>query len=123
MATVARVKRLELIDGELDLRMPTEGRVQLVVTLWNEQPSPPAAPGIPLTRSDLRLVIGEDIGPTGGPPAQRYGEAIKAGDIQRLGGYEAFLAERGLTIADFTSGRTGSMDLAVPAALIAAYTG
>lgn len=124
MAVVIRVKRLEIIEGELDLPMPTAGTVYGVVRLWYEQPSPPAPPGVPATRSDKCLVIGEDIGPTSGPPSQRYGEAIRLGHLQRLdGGYQKLLADRGLTLEDYTQNRNFVADLAVPATLIDAYTG
>jgi hypothetical protein len=123
MAIVVRVKREELIEGAMDIAMPTQGTVRGIVHLWYEQPSPPAAPGIPMTRSDKALVVGDDIGPTTGPQEQRYGQPLITGHIQRLGGWEAFLTERGLSLDDYITNRNFQVDLAVPAEIIDAYTG
>lgn len=123
MALVIRVKRDELVDEEIGVPMPTEGTVRGVVRLWYEQPSPPAAPGVPMTRSNKSLVIGDDIGPTTGPTAQRYGEPLIAGHIQRLGGWDQLLSDRGLSLEDYVNNRSFRGDLAVPASMIDAYVG
>jgi hypothetical protein len=120
MAIVIRVKRDDVDGTFID---PPLGTVRGVVRLWYEQPSPPAAPGIPLTRSNKSIVIGDDIGPISGPVAQRYGESIRSGDVQRLGGWEQLLTARGLSLDDYINNRSFQADLAVPASVIDAYLG
>lgn len=124
MALVIRVKRDVVVDGVAELPIPTQGTVRGVVRLWYEQPSPPAAPGIPMTRSPLSLVIGDDIGPTSGTPSQRYGESFRAGEFPtNRKGWETLLNERGLSLADYVGARTFVADLAVPATVIDSYVG
>lgn len=125
MATVVRIKAavFSAESGDFELPTPPQGRIQGRVRLWYEQPSPPAAPGTPLTPTNKYIVVGEDIGPTSGPVSQRYGEDIRSGDVARVGGWSRLLTERGISLADYTSGRTFSADLALPASIIDAYMG
>jgi hypothetical protein len=128
MAIVIRIKAGVVVDeGEgptLGLPLPSMGRVRGVVRLWYEQPSPPAAPGVPASRSDKWIVIGDDIGPTSGPTDQRYGEDIRSGDVSRVGGWQTLLTERGLSLDDYLDPtKSFSADLALPASIVDAYTG
>lgn len=123
MAIVVRVKADELTDGVMALSLPTQGTVRGVVRLWYEQPSPPAAPGVPLSKSTKSIVIGDDIGPVSGPVESRYGESIQSGHVQRLGGWQQILSDRGLTVDNFSGLRNFKADIAVPAAMIDSYTG
>lgn len=125
MAIVIRVTAGVVLDPDIGVEVPqpTQGTIRGIVRLWYEQPSPPAAPGIPLTPSDKFIVIGDDIGPTSGPVSQRYGESIRSGDVQRLGGWEQLLADRGLSLDDYINNRNFYVDLAVPASVVDAYTG
>jgi len=121
MATVVRIKAGVLEDGVLTLPMPTQGTVQGIVRIWYEVPG---QTGVPQSRSNKWIVIGENIGPTGGPVAQRYGEDIRSGDVARVGGWSTLLSERGLSLSDYLDpGHTFSADLALPASLVDAYTG
>lgn len=120
MAIVVRVKAAVMVEGALDLPDPSQGHVRGIVRLWREKDG---QPGVPDTPTDKYLVVGDDIGPTTGSPAQRYGEAIQTGHLQRLGGYETFLTARGLSLDDFLENRNFRFDMAVPASLIDAYTG
>jgi hypothetical protein len=121
MATVVRIKAGVVVDGELDLPLPTQGIVRGTVRMWYEVPG---QTGVPQSKSNKWIVIGEDIGPTSGPVSQRYGQDIRSGDVARVGGWETLLSERGLSLDDYLDpNHTFSADLALPASLVDAYTG
>jgi hypothetical protein len=124
MALVLRIKAgvTDPEFGQIVCPTPPQGRVRGVVRLWYEKPLP-SAPGIPDTPSNKFLVVGDDIGPTSGPVAQRYGEDIRSGDVSKIGGWEKLLTDRGLSIDDYINNTNFSADLALPASIIDAYTG
>lgn len=132
MAIIQRIK-LGVMDAEIGQIVcpdPTQGRVRGLIVLWAENP---AIPGSTVTRSDKFLVIGDDIGPTSGPVAQRYGQPLTAGDAQLMQngagqpgrkGWEQLLTDRGISLDDYiATNRNFYLDLGVPASVIAAYTG
>lgn len=120
MAIVLRIKRDELVDGAMELPYPPQGTIRGIVRLWYEKPG---EVGVAMTRSNKSLVIGDDIGPISGPTAQRYGESIRSGDVQRIGGWEKLLTDRGLSLDDYVNNRSFTADLALPASIIDAYVG
>ena len=134
MAIVQRIKLGVVLDPLIGIELPepTQGRVRGYFRLWYEQP-PPAPPNTPMTPSDKFLVIGDDIGPTSGPVSQRYGQALNAGDAQLMQsgagapgrrGWEHVLAQAGVSLDDYlATGHNFVADLALPAAVIDAYTG
>lgn len=120
MAIVVRIKRGAMEEGELALPLPPQGTVRGIVRLWYEVPG---RPGVPQSRSDKWIVIGDDLGPTSGPVAGRYGEDVRSGDVARLGGWQTLLTERGYSLDMFNGQNTFSADIALPASVVDAYTG